>query len=791
MTQVVSDYAGATREGDEAYGIPQPEQFRDVASEASFRRWDARRPPVTHNIEGWSSPRRGADPLWRAATAMAVLSLLVPVLVAGILGASLLSASSGPLPPLRPGIDAQITRAYDISGAEIATLHRFDTSLPVAREDIPPVLRQAVVAAEDQRFYEHKGVDSRGILRALWADVRGGGYRQGASTITQQYVRLAYTGDRRTLSRKVEEAVLAGRVEAALEKDEILYLYLSRAYFGAGNYGVGAAAESYFQKPVRDLTLSEAALLAGLLPSPTRYEPRSNPTGAETRRTAVLGQMADQGRITTAEAAEASAQRLVLARDGIPEGQPATVVHPPRAQTSPYPWFADYLRRYLVARFGEEAVYQRGLRVETSLDPGMQAKAEAAVAAALDGTEAPLEMAMVVLDPKTGLVRAMVGGRDFAGSQVNLALGGVCPDLVGTPAGTGPLCISGGGSGRQPGSAFKPITLAAAFEKGFSEDRVYSGPGSYTYDDCSGAGCTVRNVESGSYGSIGLREATAYSVNTVYAQLVQDVGVADTAKLAHRLGLTTINPNGLLPGGEPYGPSLTLGAAEVSPLDMAAAYGVFAARGEQFPASPVVKVTDADGKVLEDNTARRGQRVLAGDVADRVNSVLTDVVGYGTGTAAGIERPGGTAGKTGTSEGAGDAWFVGYTPSLVASVWMGYSDSRKPLVGVKGLPQVYGGTIPAQAWHDFMASALDGTPIQLFSPAPAPRTVAPARPPPTAPPATVPASAPPVSDVPLDPLTGLPFPPVIDPPIYEVPATAPLPVPAPAGTCLLCPLQPR
>jgi len=647
---------------------------------------------------------------------MAVVSLLVPVLVTGVLGAVLLSPKSGSLPPLRPGIDAQITRAYDATGAQIATFHRFDTSLPVAREDIPDVLRQAVVAAEDQRFYSHRGVDSRGILRALWADIRGTGYRQGASTITQQYVRLAYTGDRRTLGRKIDEAVLAGRVEDKMSKDEILYLYLSRAYFGGGNYGVGAAAESYFHKSVRDLTLSEAALLAGVLPSPSRYGPQTNPAEAETRRIGVLRKMADQGRITPEELNAASAQTLALATEGTATDASKTLVHPAGATASAYPWFADYLRRYLVARYGDNAVYQHGLRVETSLDPALQAMAEASVANALDGTEAPLDMAMVTIDPATGLVRAMVGGRDFARSQVNLALGGACPVAAGSAADDLPLCISGGGSGRQPGSSFKPFTLATALEQGFDADSTYySGPGTYTYPGCSGSGCTVRNVESGSFGSISLRDATVHSVNTVYAQLIQDVGVAGTAELAHRLGLTMISPDGLLPNGEPYGPSLTLGAAEVSPLDMAAAYGVFAARGLQFPASPVVKVTDADGTVLEDNTARTGKRVLAADVADGVTSVLTDVVSYGTGTAADIGRPDGTAGKTGTSEGAGDAWFVGYTPSLVTSVWMGFADSRKPLIDIKDLAQVYGGTLPAQAWHDFMTAALETTPPQSFA----------------------------------------------------------------------------
>jgi penicillin-binding protein 1A len=764
--------------------------------ESALRRWDGGRPL------GGPPPGGDDDPLWRAVTAFGVMSVLVPVLVVAILGATLLTLPlSGGLPPERPGLDSRITRVFDATGAEIATFHRFETSLPVAREDIPDVLRQAVVAAEDRRFYEHKGIDSRGIIRAFWNDLQGGDYREGASTITQQYVRLAYTGDQRSLKRKVREAVLAGRLERKLGKDEILYRYLSRVYFGGGAYGAGAAAESYFHKPVRDLTVSEAALLAGVLPSPSTLDPRVNPSEAEARRQAVLQKMADQGRISPQQLAEAGAQRLALVSDRVPVSGPATLIYPVRQQQSRYPWFVDYVRRYLVARFGDQKVYQGGLQVKTSIDPRTQAQAEAAVAAGLKGTQAPLEMAMTVIDPQNGLVRAVVGGRDFAKSQVNLALGDCTPPAgTTTQPATAPVCLSGGGSGRQPGSSFKPITLAKAFESGMDDKAVYRGPGTYTIPNCRGTGCTVKNVESGGYGALTLRQATAYSVNTVYAQLVVDVGVKETAEMAHRLGLTTINPEGKLPSGEPYGPSLTLGAAEVAPLDMAAAFSVFAARGMQFPASPVITVTDTDGTVLEDNTRRAGKRVLRADIADRVTDVLKDVVGYGTGKGADIGRPNGTAGKTGTSENYSDAWFVGYTPQLVASVWMGYANAQKPLVNIKDLPQVYGGTLPAQAWKDFMTAALADVPPRDFAvpppPPPPPVTVPPATSPPvfTPPPADVPPppdqgtggvpGSPPVTVSPIPP------PPPGEPPIIEPPQyVPPQPVSQSTGSqapCLIC-----
>ncbi|MGI8983790.1 MAG: transglycosylase domain-containing protein [Acidimicrobiales bacterium] len=721
---------------------------------------------------------------------MAVASLLVPVLVAGILAVTLLTMPfSGALPDLRPGVDSRITRVFDSAGTEIANFRRFETSLPVARADIPPVLVDAVLAVEDQRFYEHNGVDSRSIFRALWADIQGGGYVEGGSTITQQYVRLAYLNDERTAGRKLREAILAGRMEKEIGKDEILYRYLSRAYFGSGAYGVGAAAETYFNKPVRDLTLSEAAMIAGLLSAPSRYDPRSSPGEAEFQRQRVLGKMADQGRVTAVEYNAALPLRITLADNRArTDAAPATVVQPFRQAPSQYPWFTDYVRRYLVARYGEEKVYSGGLRVEVSIDPDIQAKAEAAVTEALKGTEAPLDMALVSVDPKTGLVRAMVGGRDFTESQVNLALG-ACPTPEETqasgepkvPPADVPVCIAGGGSGRQPGSSFKPFTLAEALEDGISLDKTYRGSGSYTYPRCQGEGCTVSNVESGSYGTIDLRSATINSVNTVYAQLIQDVGVKDTAEMANRLGVTMVNPKGNLPNGEPYGPSLTLGAVEVSPLDMAAAYSVFAARGMQRAASPVVRVLGADGQVLEDNRSRPGTRVLNETIADQMNDVLKGVVSGGTGKAADVGRPGGTTGKTGTSENFSDAWFVGYTPELSTSVWMGFADSQRPLTNIKGLARIYGGTLPARTWHDFMAATLEGKPTADFTPPSAPPPPPPRAPSPVAPPTT--AS---LIDPPVDPNTAVP--PSTYPTLpsngYQPPDTirpAPILLPAPAS----------
>lgn len=632
-------------------------------------------------------------------------AIIIPFLVVMILYADYHSLLSGSLPPERPSIESGLTRIFDATGKQIGLLRQFDLSIHVNQQDIPRVLKQAVVAVEDKRFYSHGGVDDRAVLRAVWANVTGGGYVEGASTLTQQYVRLVYLTPQKTLKRKIKEAALARRVEKDMSKDEILYKYLDRAYFGAGAYGVGAAAQSFFRKSVPDLTLSESALLAGLIRLPSIDEPRSNPSGAEEVRTNALNLMLQQHRISQAEFDEAAAQHIFLADDNYKADGPATVIYPPQDQSSDYPYFVDYVRRYLVTKYGDEKAYKGGLQVYTSLDPALQAKAEKAVADTLKGTAPPLEMALVSVDPATGLVRALVGGRDFSHSEVNLALGHCEGQAAAAPKDGDPICIDGGGSGRQPGSSFKPFTLAKALEKGVPVTKVYSGPSTYRFPGCSGDQCVVHNVESSGYGAITLREATVNSVNTVFAQLIEDVGVKDTAEMAHRLGLTMINPDGKLPSGEPYGPSLTLGAAESSPLDMAAAYSVFANRGLQLPASPVMKVTDPGGNVLEDDTARKGKRVLDANIADQVNDVLEGVVQNGTGYGADFGHPKGIAGKTGTSEDYGDAWFVGYTPELSSAVWMGYSDSRKPLTNIKGQERVYGATFGVPTWRAYMEAA--------------------------------------------------------------------------------------
>jgi penicillin-binding protein 1A len=640
--------------------------------------------------------------------AAALLVALTPLSSAAVvLAANLFLPLPANLPERTPPAPSQISRVYDAAGNEIGTFKQFETSIPVLPADIPAVLKQAVVAAEDRSFYSHGGVDVRATLRALVADIRNRSADQGGSTITQQLVKNTVTGGEKTISRKIREAVLASQLDRQMDKEEILSEYLSVIYLGEGAYGVGAAAQTYFRKPVRDITLSEAALLAGIIPAPSRFNPRTDPGTADIRRVHVLGVMLEEGMIDQAQHDAAVAAPVWLAAQGPPPG-PATVVWPPETQQSADPYFTDYVRRWLVAHLpgGERQIFEGGLRIETTLDPVAQAAARQQVAEFLDGTEPDLRTSLVAVEPQRGYVRAFVSGRDFATDAVNYALGRTSAGGVG-----------GGGSGRQPGSAFKPFVLAQALTAGITPGTTYSGRDHDVSEACHAPGTVLENYEGAGYGTIDLRTATIKSVNTVFTRLILDVGVDKAMAMARTLGVT---------GVRPYDPavhcaSVALGAESVSPLDMASAYGVFAARGLRAEPTPVLRVTDRDGNVVIDNSEPATDRVLDEKVADNVTAILEGVLVSGTASGRGIGRP--AAGKTGTTQDNRDAWFVGYTPTLSTAVWIGYEnktlETTKELTGIKGVGRVTGGTHPARIWQAFMRAALADVEITEFTePAP-------------------------------------------------------------------------
>jgi penicillin-binding protein 1A len=595
------------------------------------------------------APLRGLGPVWWL-NRIVVLVVALAVLAAGIV---LLA----PL-PYDPPAPLQSVFFFDDAGRFIARLNAEERRIIVPFRRVPEDVREAFLAAEDERFYEHDGVDAIAIARALWNDVTGGTF-QGGSTITQQLVRNTsdpYVGRERTLMRKLREALTAIRLERRFSKNRIFEMYLNQIYFGQGAYGVETAAQEYFGKHVWTLDLGQAATLAGLVASPTHYNPRTEPRASRARRDWVLDRMAALGFVSPAGASAA-------------KSEPMAVV-PPEPQESQAAYFVDWLTRDIRRRQGADVLYRGGLKIETTLDLRMQHAAERAIAGVLDEPGDP-QAALVSIDVRTGGVLAMVGGRDFHRSQVNLATGQ-------------------GGTGRQAGSAFKPFVLATALEEGISPYDVYPAPSSITINHPGAAPWNVSNYGGSSYGSQSVRSATVNSVNTVYAQLIDEVGPEDVVDTAHAMGIRSELPPVL---------SLTLGTAEVTPLEMASGFATLASGGIYHRPTGVRWITDARGETLE-GPIGGGRRALPENIADQVTDILLDVVAGGTG--AGAQIPGvAIAGKTGTAQDHADAWFCGYTAEVATCVWMGYARGRVPMTNVHGIP-ITGGSLPAAIWKAFM-----------------------------------------------------------------------------------------
>jgi len=581
-----------------------------------------------------------------------------------------------PLPSEAPL--AQTTLIFDAKGNRVAELHGVENRFPVEIEQVPPITQAAVIAAEDRHFLEHGGIDPWSILRATWADIRSKGAVQGGSTITQQYVKNQIVGSERSLMRKLKEAVVAIKLERKHTKEEILEKYLNTVYFGRGAYGIQAAARTYFKKDVGELDLRESAYLAGLIRTPSAGDVFTDPENAYFLRASVLRTMAKERVITQAEADEVEATKIE-SYTFAPEKADTTFTDLPDNGSE---YFIDYVRQQLMRQYGVDRVLRGGLRVYTTLDPTVQTYAYRAVYDTLDDPDNDPIGALVSLDGE-GRVVAMVGNRAWKESQVNVAVG-----------------TDGGGGGRQGGSAFKPFVLAEALRQGKELSRYYNGAAKI--GPLPGWGeQEVHNYGGVGFGYINLVQATVNSVNTVYAQLVDEVGPENVVKLARDLGITSE----LLAV-----PSITLGTQEVSVMEMADAYLTFFRDGTHVDPRVITKVTEGDTVLVEDKPAGV-RRALARDVAQEVREVLGQVVEQGSGTLAQI--PGGAWGKTGTTDEFGDAWFVGANDKLVTAVWMGYPEGQsRPLRNVQGVRQVAGGTLPAFIFKRFMTKAApsDGKP---------------------------------------------------------------------------------
>jgi penicillin-binding protein 1A len=631
---------------------------------------------------------------------VALLPLVVP---AGGLARDTVN-KLGDVPPLQQALPdpAQQSVIYSADGKTLATLWLDENRRVVPLKDIPKRVRDAVIAIEDSSFYQHDGVDFRGIARAAVTDLRTRRIAQGGSTITQQLVKQTITGNSRTLDRKLREAMYAVELERRYTKDQILEYYLNQAYFGEGVYGIATASQRYFgNKSIKYVSLAEAAALAGTINSPERNKPTARKAN-KLRRNLVLDRMQELGLATPRQVAKAKKAKVEVKR-----------YTPPRRQ----PYFERYIvdqllndRKYnkALGKVGSDErkrkVFQGGLRIHTTLQSPKQAMAARAVSGQMDQFGGDPAGALASVEPTSGRIVALYGGKSFKKSQVDLA-------------------TAKGGSGFQPGSAFKMFFVVAALERGISPGLVMSGPPQITIPNrrcyTDNGPWSPGNAGDSSAGTYNMYGAVAGSVNTWFAQLAVKVGPENALEVARRMGITNVPRRDSKAYASWNVCSLVLGVKEVSVLDMAGAFGVLANKGVRCAPFSITKVVaPGERKPLIENKPDCRQ-VISEKISTRTVAMLRGVITGGTGRRASLgARP--VAGKTGSAQDNLSAFFSGFTPQLSTSVWVGFRARRVPMRTQFNGGPVYGGTFPALIFHDFMSAALAGQPIVGFPAAPPP-----------------------------------------------------------------------
>ncbi|MFG2343934.1 transglycosylase domain-containing protein [Streptomyces phaeochromogenes] len=676
----------------------------------------------------------GLSPTQQAAKFLGV-SVLAGAVMAGIavpaFGALGLAAKGSvegfdeiPTNLKRPPL-SQRTTILDNKGGQIATVYSRDRTV-VDLKDISPYMQKAIVAIEDARFYEHGAVDLKGVLRALNKNAQSGGVSEGASTLTQQYVKNVFVeeaGDdatlvaqatQQTLGRKVRELKFAIQVEEELGKKKILENYLNITFFGQQAYGVEAAAQRYFSKSAKDLKVEEAALLAGIVQSPSRYDPVNDEEEAVKRRNTVLQRMADVHDISRAEAEKAKKKPLGL-KVSKPKNGCITAVKGAG-------FFCDYVREVFLNDpvFGKtqkaraKIWNQGGLTIKTTLDPQSQESAQASIKDHVYKND-DVATAATIVEPGTGKILAMGQSRPYGfgknETQMNLSVD----------------ASMGGGAGYQPGSTFKPIVAAAAIEGGKPANQVYSSPYEMPYPSpvqaCDGKlwkndprnPAKLTNENETEVGPYDMRDATAKSVNTYYVQLISDIGICPVTEMAAKMGAERAD-------GDKIGqnPSIALGTQEMSPLTMASAYATFATRGTYCSPIAIESIRQTVGGQKKSLPVPKStcSRAMSENTADTINTLLKGVVEDGTGSEAGLDSRA-SAGKTGTTDERYAAWFVGYTPNMAGAVWVGDPAHKRRMTNITigGVPyeKVFGGKVPGPIWRDMMAGALEGKDAPQFN----------------------------------------------------------------------------
>ena len=586
-----------------------------------------------------------------------------------IMGASVLYGFSSLFAP--PNMDETLipdaaSQFYDINGNVIYTTLSEERRVPVSIDKIPKHVQQAFIAIEDNRFYEHSGIDYRGTARALVSTLSGREV-QGGSTITQQLAKNAFLTQERSIIRKIKEAFIAKELEHKYTKDEILTMYLNQIYFGQGAYGIESASLYYFGKHVQNLDIAEAATLAAIPKSPNYYNPFENPKESKNRQELVIDQMVKYGFISADSATKAKAKKMVYSTSH-------------KQQNNPRGYFFDMISQKVIAEVGADALYKGGLKIYTTLDMDMQLAAEKAMRHLpnyyTDSKKLTQpQMALAAVDPKTGYVKAMIGGRGQ--DKFNRAT----------------LAV------RQPGSAFKPFVYLTAMQNGFTPASIIEDK-----EEEFAKGWKPQNSDMQWHGKVSLRTALKRSLNVPTIKLAREVGVDKIVANVEKMGITTLVDSGAY---SDVNLAMALGGLSkgVNPLEMASAYGVLATNGLYSKPIALLKIVDRDGKVLY-QAKPQSKRVVDAASAYLTTNMLEDVLVSGTGGGMGIGRP--AAGKTGTTDTYIDAWFVGYTPDLSTAVWVG-DDNNKPM------QRMYGSGAPLSIWHEFMINALASTPRTGFS----------------------------------------------------------------------------